>query len=208
MPARAPLFRRRHGDRDAQPPHRGRRGEPLTPPRCGSRRSRGGAAGASAAALVIAAYVQLVAVRRLAHLDAAIDPVTFRWLVAFHVAGAFVVMALAGGLAWLHAARAVGGPTLVVGDRGLRGLPQIALGVGGVGRVMGPAGGPAARVVAAFRSHPAPGAHGDAPVVTGHVLLGMADPRSVGSRSGSWAADCRRSPGRLTSAGRSERAFA
>ena len=58
------------------------------------------AVGVAAAALVIAAYVQLVAGAQLRHLDATIDPVTFRWLVAFHVAGAAVVMALAA-LSWL-----------------------------------------------------------------------------------------------------------
>ena len=49
------------------------------------------AAGVGAAGLVVASYVQLAAGAQLRHLDASIDPVTFRWLVAFHLAGAAVV---------------------------------------------------------------------------------------------------------------------
>jgi cytochrome c oxidase assembly protein subunit 15 len=49
----------------------------------------------SAAGLAVASYVQLVAGAQLRHLDAAVDPTTFRWLVAFHLAGALGVTALA-----------------------------------------------------------------------------------------------------------------
>lgn len=60
------------------------------------------AATVGAAALVIAAYVQLVAGAQLRHLDAGIDPLTFRWLIGFHVVGAVVVTALVGLLAWVN----------------------------------------------------------------------------------------------------------
>jgi hypothetical protein len=39
--------------------------------------------------------VQLVAGAQLRHLDASVDPATFRWLVVFHLAGAAAVAALA-----------------------------------------------------------------------------------------------------------------
>jgi cytochrome c oxidase assembly protein subunit 15 len=61
------------------------------------------AAAVGAAGLMIASYVQLVAGAQLRHLDSAIDPVTFRWLVAFHIAGAVVVTGLAGVLAVVNA---------------------------------------------------------------------------------------------------------
>ncbi len=61
-------------------------------------------AGVAAAGLMLAAYVQLVAGAQLRHLDSSIDPVTFRWLVAFHIAGAVVVAGLAAVLAAVHAA--------------------------------------------------------------------------------------------------------
>ena len=53
---------------------------------------------------MIASYVQLVAGAQLRHLDSSIDPITFRWLVAFHIAGAVVVAGLAAVLAAAHAA--------------------------------------------------------------------------------------------------------
>jgi cytochrome c oxidase assembly protein subunit 15 len=49
----------------------------------------------TAAGLAVASYVQLVAGAQLRHLDPAVDPATFRWLVAFHLAGAAAVAALA-----------------------------------------------------------------------------------------------------------------
>jgi len=53
------------------------------------------AATRAASGLVIGSYVQLVAGAQLRHLDATIDPATFRWLVAFHLLGAAAVAALA-----------------------------------------------------------------------------------------------------------------
>jgi cytochrome c oxidase assembly protein subunit 15 len=49
----------------------------------------------TAASLAIASYVQLVAGAQLRHLDATVDPATFRWLVAFHLVGAAAVAVLA-----------------------------------------------------------------------------------------------------------------
>ncbi len=129
------------------------------------------AAGVGSAALVIAAYVQLVAGAQLRHLDAAIDPLTFRWLVAFHVAGAVVVAALAGMLAVVHggvasAARrwSWGIAALVVG--------QILLGFGAWIVSWGLPSGllpESWRLAEAIRARSTAGAA----VVTGHVLLGM-----------------------------------
>jgi cytochrome c oxidase assembly protein subunit 15 len=53
-------------------------------------------------ALVVAAYVQLVAGAQLRHVDTGVDPLTFRWLVGFHVAGAVVVAVLSALLAWAN----------------------------------------------------------------------------------------------------------
>ncbi len=60
--------------------------------------------GVAVGGLMLAAYVQLVAGAQLRHLDSAIDPVTFRWLVALHIVGAVVVAALAAVVAAAHAA--------------------------------------------------------------------------------------------------------
>lgn len=51
--------------------------------------------GRAPAALLVAAYVQLVAGAQLRHADATIDPTTFGWLVALHIFGACAVAALA-----------------------------------------------------------------------------------------------------------------
>jgi len=51
----------------------------------------------SAMGLVIGSYMQLVAGAQLRHLDAAVEPATFHWLVAFHLIGAAVVAGLATG---------------------------------------------------------------------------------------------------------------
>lgn len=57
--------------------------------------SAGTGAGRAAAALLVAAYVQLVAGAQLRHADATIEPATFGWLVALHIFGACAVAALA-----------------------------------------------------------------------------------------------------------------
>lgn len=57
--------------------------------------SAAGSLPAAAAGLLVAAYIQLVAGAQLRHLDASIDPNTFRWLVAVHLIGAALVCGLA-----------------------------------------------------------------------------------------------------------------
>ena len=47
-----------------------------------------------ASGLLFASYIQLVAGAQLRHLDAAVGPSTFRWLVLFHLVGAATVAAL------------------------------------------------------------------------------------------------------------------
>ena len=130
------------------------------------------AAGVGSSALVIASYVQLVAGAQLRHLDASIDPVTFRWLVAFHLAGALVVAALSGMLAWMHGRTASPSrrwswliATLVI--------CQIGLGFGAWVVSWGLPSGllPASwQPTEAIQARSATGAG----IVTGHVLLGMA----------------------------------
>jgi cytochrome c oxidase assembly protein subunit 15 len=129
------------------------------------------AAGVGAAALVIAAYVQLVAGAQLRHLDAAVGPTTFRWLIGFHVAGAVVVTALVGLLAWVN------GGTASPARRWswlLAGLVvcQVLLGCGAWVMSWGLPSGllpDAWRFSEAIQARSAAGAT----VVTGHVVLGM-----------------------------------
>jgi heme a synthase len=91
--AMATLTRRGHGDHDGAEPSL-----PAPP------LPRAIVAGVGAGGLMIASYVQLVAGAQLRHLDSSIDPVTFRWLVAFHIVGAVVVAGLAALLAVANAA--------------------------------------------------------------------------------------------------------
>jgi cytochrome c oxidase assembly protein subunit 15 len=65
------------------------------PEQAGAVPAAGRGTGWTATALVVAAYLQLVAGAQLRHLDAAVDPSTFRGLVALHVVGAVTVLALA-----------------------------------------------------------------------------------------------------------------
>lgn len=80
--------------------------------------------GRLSAALVLAAYAQLVAGAQLRHVDAAtMDPFTFRGLVILHLVGAAVVMALA------VAAAAVAWAATVIpasDDRAIRGPREMA----------------------------------------------------------------------------------
>jgi cytochrome c oxidase assembly protein subunit 15 len=157
----ATLTRRR-----AEGASRGVGGAPLGPPQ-----PRAAAAGVGAAALVIAAYVQLVAGAQLRHLDAAVGPSTFRWLIGFHVAGAVVVTALVGMLAWVN------GGTASPARRWswlLAGLVvcQVLLGCGAWVVSWGLPSGllpDAWRFSEAIQARSAAGAA----VVTGHVVLGM-----------------------------------
>jgi cytochrome c oxidase assembly protein subunit 15 len=139
---------------------------PSSPPGLRSIAARVGAAG-----LVIASYVQLVAGAQLRHLDASIDPITFRWLVAFHVAGALVVAVLAFLLAWAHAEK----PSALRRWSWLLATAvscQILLGVGawvvswGLPNGLLPASWELSQPILARST-------AGASVVTGHVVLGM-----------------------------------
>lgn len=129
------------------------------------------AAGAAAGGLMIASYVQLVAGAQLRHLDSSIDPITFRWLVAFHVAGAVIVAGLASVVAFLNAA--LPSPTrrwswLIAGLV----VCQILLGCGAWVVSWGVPSGllPASwQLTEPLRARSTSGSL----VVTGHVLLGM-----------------------------------
>jgi cytochrome c oxidase assembly protein subunit 15 len=133
--------------------------------------TRGVAATVGAAALVVAAYVQLVAGAQLRHLDAGVDPLTFRWLVGFHIAGAVVVALLAGMLAWVNGGAASAARRWSWLIAGLV-VCQILLGCGAWVVSWGLPSGllpDSWRLGEAIRAR-SPGA---AAVVTGHVVLGM-----------------------------------
>ena len=126
----------------------------------------------SAGGLAVASYVQLVAGAQLRHLDASVDPATFRWLVAFHLAGAAAVVALA--VAAVLSTRTLGLPAarrwslailLFVGC-------QLALGVGAWVVNWGIPSGwlPSSWV---FADPLVARSIWGATVVTGHVVLGM-----------------------------------
>jgi cytochrome c oxidase assembly protein subunit 15 len=129
-------------------------------------------ASTAAPALVIASYLQLVAGAQLRHMDATVDPFTFRWLVGVHVAGAVVVAAVAVAAAWANATAAA--PTRGW-SRLIAGLiaAQVLLGCGawvaswGLPSGLLPADWLPARAVVARSTT-------GAMIVTGHVLLGMA----------------------------------
>ncbi|MEI6240160.1 MAG: COX15/CtaA family protein [Planctomycetia bacterium] len=125
-----------------------------------------------AAALLVAAYVQLVAGAQLRHLDAAaVSPGTFRWLVAFHLAGAAAVAALSWAavpLCWSHGSPARRWALVIAGLVAC----QLALGVGawfvswGVPSGFLPASWMPSEPLAARSGR-------GAAIVTGHVVLGM-----------------------------------
>lgn len=129
------------------------------------------AAGMGAGGLMIASYVQLVAGAQLRHLDSSIDPVSFRWLVAFHIAGAVVVAGLAAMLAVVNASvpsMARRWSWLIAGLV----VCQILLGFGAWVVSWGLPSGllPASwQLTEPLRARSTAGAI----VVTGHVLLGM-----------------------------------
>jgi len=124
-------------------------------------------------ALMIAAYVQLVAGAQLRHLDAAtVTPATFRWIVALHLAGAAAV----AGLSWL-AVSLCGSEVSPAARRWAAVIAalvvcQLVLGAGawvvswGVPSGLLPASWMPAEPIAARSPR-------GAAVVTGHVVLGM-----------------------------------
>jgi cytochrome c oxidase assembly protein subunit 15 len=125
-----------------------------------------------AVALVVAAYMQLVAGAQLRHLDAAaVSPGTFRWLVALHLAGAAAVAALswtAVPLCWPHRTPARRWAVVIA----LVVACQLALGAGawfvswGVPSGLLPASWVPSEPIAARSGR-------GAAIVTGHVVLGM-----------------------------------
>lgn len=129
------------------------------------------AATVGAAALVIAAYVQLVAGAQLRHLDAGIDPLTFRWLIGFHVVGAIVVTVLVGLLAWVN------GGTASVARRWSWLLAALVVGqiILGCAAWVVSWGLPSGLLPESWRLSEAIQARSmtGAAVVTGHVVLGM-----------------------------------
>lgn len=129
------------------------------------------AAGVGAGGLMVASYVQLVAGAQLRHLDSSIDPVTFRWLVAFHIAGAVVVAGLAVMLAVVNGAAPGASRRWSWLIAGLV-VCQILLGFAAWVVSWGLPSGllPASwQLTEPIRARSASGAL----VVTGHVLLGM-----------------------------------
>lgn len=133
----------------------------------------GGPALRVAVALLVAAYVQLVAGAQLRHLDAAVvTPVMFRWLVAIHLAGAAAV----AGLSWAavplcrsQGSGAAGRWAVVIAALV---ACQLALGVGAWFVSWGV---PSGLLPAAWMPHEPLAARSGrgAAVVTGHVVLGM-----------------------------------
>lgn len=144
---------------------------------------RGGAGGGRSAAcgrstlrvtvaLLVAAYVQLVAGAQLRHLDAAaVSPGTFRWLVALHLAGAAAVAALSWAavpLCWSQRPATRRWALVIAGLV----VCQLALGAGawfvswGVPSGLLPAAWIPAEPLAARSGR-------GAAIVTGHVVLGM-----------------------------------
>jgi heme a synthase len=123
-------------------------------------------------ALLVAAYVQLVAGAQLRHLDAAaVSPGTFRWLVALHLAGAAAVAALSWAavpLCWSQQPATRRWALVIAGLV----VCQLALGAGawfvswGVPSGLLPASWIPTEPLAARSGR-------GAAIVTGHVVLGM-----------------------------------
>jgi heme a synthase len=139
-----------------------------------SRRASPGPGSASRvpAALLVASYLQLVAGAQLRHLDAAVDPATFRLLVGLHIVGAIAVTVLAavgvatvGAVGSLPARRWANGILVLVALQLLLGA---AAWVANWGMPTG--------VVPEAWQFPEPlraRSVWSAAVVTGHVVLGM-----------------------------------
>jgi|OM-RGC.v1.005532024 heme a synthase len=136
----------------------------------------------SAAGLLAAAYAQLVAGAQLRHLDTAVDPRSFAWLVAIHLAGAATVAilaAVAAGISWAR----VGLPNSPSSARLLAGwataifavvLLQILLGAAAWLVSWGVPDGWLGEVLGSFSTGLLEARSGrSALVVTGHVVLGM-----------------------------------
>lgn len=140
-----------------------------------SRRSADVAVGGATrlpAALLIAAYLQLVAGAQLRHLDPTVDPATFRGLVGLHILGAVAVTVLAVVSAVMLGAD--GSPAARWWSKGIVAvvLAQLLL---GAGAWVANWGMPAGILPEAWQSAEPLRARSvvNAVVVTGHVVLGM-----------------------------------
>jgi len=140
-----------------------------------SRRSAGVVAGGASrlpVALLVAAYLQLVAGAQLRHLDATVDPATFRGLVGLHILGAVVVTVLS-----VVSAVVLGENGSTAARRWSKGIVafvivQFLLGCGAWVANWGVPSGilpEAWQLAEPLRARSV----GNAVVVTGHVVLGM-----------------------------------
>lgn len=123
-------------------------------------------------ALLVAAYLQLVAGAQLRHLDATVDPATFRALVGLHIFGAVAVTVLSVMSALVVGAE--GSPVARRWARGIVALVAVQLLLGG-GAWVASWGLPSGLIPEAWQSLEPLRARsvGNAVVVTGHVVLGM-----------------------------------
>ena len=124
-------------------------------------------AGWTAAALVVAIYMQLVAGAQLRHVDPSMPPDSFRGLVALHVGGAVVVLLLAFASA-AHATTWKSWPVAIL-------IGACAQWLLGLGTWIVSWGLPTGLIPEAWQPDVALRARGGwtAAIVTGHVLLGM-----------------------------------
>jgi heme a synthase len=123
-------------------------------------------------ALLVAAYLQLVAGAQLRHLDAAVEPATFRMLVGLHILGAVAVTVLSVVAAFVVAED--GSVAARRWARGIVALVAVQLLLGGGAWVVN-WGVPSGLIPEAWQSAEPLRARSvaGAAVVTGHVVLGM-----------------------------------
>ncbi len=126
----------------------------------------------TAAGLVGAAYLQLVAGAQLRHLDAAVDPRTFHFLVGLHLLGAVAVVGL--GATAVAATRSGASRGAWGWSRAILFLVGCQIVLGG-GAWVAKYGAPSALLPEAWRmSQPVVARSGSgAVIVTGHAVLGM-----------------------------------
>jgi cytochrome c oxidase assembly protein subunit 15 len=123
-------------------------------------------------ALLVAAYLQLVAGAQLRHLDATVDPATFHTLVGLHIVGAVAVTVLSAVSAVFVAED--GSPATRRWSKGIVALVAVQL-VLGAGAWVANWGLPSGLLPESWQwSEPLRARSvGNAAVVTGHVVLGM-----------------------------------
>ena len=126
----------------------------------------------ASAGLVVAAYLQLVAGAQLRHLDAAVDPRTFHFLVGLHLLGAVAVLYL--GITAVVATRSGAERAARLWSRAILFLVGCQIVLGG-GAWVAKYGVPSALLPESWRlSQPVVARSGaGAAIVTGHAVLGM-----------------------------------